>query len=128
MPTFFDVAGGAHWGNKMDNIITVHRTDKTDPRSPVQIHVQKVRFKHIGEVGGTWLRPGKWTLPRLGASGARASLRRGGCSDAGLSHRMTFTPCPRPIDAPPIRLTIINTQTPGLECAAAQAIRLTPQS
>jgi len=30
---------------------------------------------------------------------------------------LTFTPCPRPIDAPPIRLTIINTQTPGLECA-----------
>jgi len=25
---------------------------------------------------------------------------------------LTFTPCPRPIDAPPIRLTIINTQTP----------------
>jgi hypothetical protein len=51
VPTFFDVAGGAHWGNKLDNIITVHRTDKTDPRSSVQIHVQKVRFKHIGEVG-----------------------------------------------------------------------------
>lgn len=51
IPTFYDVAGGAHWGNKMDNIITVHRTDKTDPRSSVQIHVQKVRFKHIGEVG-----------------------------------------------------------------------------
>ena len=30
---------------------------------------------------------------------------------------MTFTPCPRPIDAPPIRLTNISTQTPGLECA-----------
>ncbi len=30
---------------------------------------------------------------------------------------MTFTPCPRPIDAPPIRLTIINTQTPNIECA-----------
>lgn len=29
----------------------------------------------------------------------------------------TFQPCPRPIDAPPIRLTVINTQTPGLECA-----------
>ena len=29
----------------------------------------------------------------------------------------TFTPCPRSIDAPPITLTIINTQTPGVECA-----------
>ena len=34
---------------------------------------------------------------------------------------MTFTPCPRPIDAPPIRLTIINTQTPGIECAKRAA-------
>ena len=30
---------------------------------------------------------------------------------------LTFTPCPRAIDAPPIRLTIINTQTPNIECA-----------
>ena len=30
---------------------------------------------------------------------------------------LTFTPCPRPIDAQPIRLTIINTQTPNIECA-----------
>jgi len=33
----------------------------------------------------------------------------------------TFQPCPRPIDAPPIRLTIINTQTPGIECARRAA-------
>ena len=33
----------------------------------------------------------------------------------------TFTPCPRSIDAPPIRLTIINTQTPGVECAGKTA-------
>jgi len=34
---------------------------------------------------------------------------------------LTFTPCPRPIDAPPIRLTIINTQVPGIECARRAA-------
>ena len=34
---------------------------------------------------------------------------------------MAFTPCPRAIDAPPIRLTIINTQTPGIECAKRAA-------
>lgn len=33
----------------------------------------------------------------------------------------TFQPCPRPIDAPPIRLTIINTQAPGIECAKRAA-------
>ena len=51
VPTFFDVAGGAHWGNKLDNILCVHRPDKTDHRAPVEVHVQKIRFKHIGEVG-----------------------------------------------------------------------------
>ena len=34
---------------------------------------------------------------------------------------LTFVPCPRPIDAPPIRLTIISTQTPGIECAKRAA-------
>jgi len=33
----------------------------------------------------------------------------------------TFQPCPRPIDAPPVRLTIINTQVPGVECAKRAA-------
>lgn len=33
----------------------------------------------------------------------------------------TFTPCPRSIDAPPVRLTIINTQVPGVECAKRAA-------
>lgn len=33
----------------------------------------------------------------------------------------TFQPCPRPIDAPPVRLTIINTQTPNIECARRAA-------
>jgi len=61
VPTFFDVAGGAHWGNKMDNILCVHRPDKTDWRSPVEIHVQKVRFKHIGEIGLCKLRYDKVT-------------------------------------------------------------------
>ena len=51
VPTPYDVSGGAHWFNKCDNVICVHRRDKTDPRSPVEIHVQKVRFKHVGEIG-----------------------------------------------------------------------------
>lgn len=51
VPTPYDVSGGAHWFNKADNIICVHRVDKTDPRSAVEIHVQKVRFSHVGELG-----------------------------------------------------------------------------
>lgn len=51
VPRAYDVSGGAHWFNKADNIICVHRQDKTNPASPVEIHVQKVRFAHCGAVG-----------------------------------------------------------------------------
>lgn len=51
VPRAYDVSGGAHWFNKADNIICVHRPDKTNAAAPVQIHVQKVRFSHCGQVG-----------------------------------------------------------------------------
>lgn len=54
VPTPYDVSGGAHWFNKADNILTVHR-DAADQSQLVQIHVQKIRFKHIGHVGVTEL-------------------------------------------------------------------------
>jgi twinkle protein len=49
VPTPYDISGSAHWYNKADNIITVHRPslDSQD----VEIHVQKVRFKRIGHQG-----------------------------------------------------------------------------
>ena len=51
VPTPYDLAGSAHWFNKLDNILCVHR-DLADPHSTsVEIHVQKVRYKHIGRIG-----------------------------------------------------------------------------
>jgi twinkle protein len=50
VPTPYDVSGSAHWYNKADNVITVHR-DQVDGGQDVDLHVQKVRFKHIGRVG-----------------------------------------------------------------------------
>jgi twinkle protein len=51
VPTPYDLAGSAHFYNKSDNILTVHR-DQTDPDSQrVEIHVQKVKRKWIGRVG-----------------------------------------------------------------------------
>jgi twinkle protein len=49
-PTPYDISGSAHWYNKADNIVTVHR-DQLDGGQDVEIHVQKVRFKHVGHVG-----------------------------------------------------------------------------
>ncbi|WP_179283471.1 AAA family ATPase [Bordetella genomosp. 9] len=55
VPTPYDVAGSAHWRNKADNCITVHR-DQLDRDKPVQIHVQKIRKKFLGRVGMAELR------------------------------------------------------------------------
>jgi replicative DNA helicase len=54
-PSAYELSGSAHWRNKSDNILCVHR-DFTpsvmgDISPEVQIHVQKVRFKSVGKMG-----------------------------------------------------------------------------
>jgi twinkle protein len=53
VPTPYDISGSAHWYNKADNCLTVWR-DPNEDDGPV--HVQKVRFKHVGKVGVAELR------------------------------------------------------------------------
>jgi len=60
VPTPYDISGSAHWYNKADNIITVHR-DQVQGSREVEIHVQKVRFKHCGHPGLATLRYDKAT-------------------------------------------------------------------
>lgn len=50
VPTPYDLAGSAHWYNKADNIIAVHRNQEEQSQD-VEIRVQKVRYKHIGRLG-----------------------------------------------------------------------------
>jgi twinkle protein len=51
VPNPYDVSGSAHWRNKADNCLTVWR-DLSAPHSrEVQVHVQKIRFKEIGQIG-----------------------------------------------------------------------------
>jgi twinkle protein len=50
VPSPYDIHGSAHWYNKADNIVTIHR-DQAEQSQDVQIHIQKVRFKHIGKPG-----------------------------------------------------------------------------
>lgn len=52
VPTGYDVAGSAHFFNKADNIIAVHR-DKAVPGAPSEIHVQKIRSRWLGQLGST---------------------------------------------------------------------------
>ena len=55
VPTPYDISGSAHWRNKADNAMTIYR-NRTVGNDLVQIHVQKVRFKHCGKTGATELR------------------------------------------------------------------------
>ena len=49
VPKAYDIAGSAHFRNKADNCISVHRPDYT--KHEVEIHVQKIRFKEVGRMG-----------------------------------------------------------------------------
>ena len=55
VPTPYDISGSAHWYNKCDNCITIYRNVMATPEDRdwgvVQVHVQKVRFKHTGKPG-----------------------------------------------------------------------------
>jgi twinkle protein len=55
IPTPHDISGSAHFWNKCDNALCIWRdqSDYLDQR--VQVHVQKVRFKHCGRIGMTML-------------------------------------------------------------------------
>lgn len=45
------ISGSQHWWNKADCCITVYRRLDDQDRQDVEIHVQKVRFKHVGRPG-----------------------------------------------------------------------------
>ena len=50
VPTLYDISGSANWRNKADNGICVWR-DFGDKTAPVEVHVQKVRFRQVGKIG-----------------------------------------------------------------------------
>lgn len=45
------ISGSQNWWNKADNAITVWRPLESPDDPKVEIHVMKVRFKHVGRVG-----------------------------------------------------------------------------
>lgn len=62
VPTPYDVSGSAAWRNKADMALSVYRHTK-DKEKPVEIHVQKVRFKKVGKLG-TGLLKYEWETGR----------------------------------------------------------------
>lgn len=56
VPDGYTVSGSAHFYNKADNIIAVHR-DVNNPQAATEVHVQKVRSRWLGKRGVAYL---KW--------------------------------------------------------------------
>ena len=53
-PTMYEISGGAHWRNKADNGICVHRPDYN--RDETEIIIQKIRFREVGKIGQVTLK------------------------------------------------------------------------
>jgi twinkle protein len=51
VPTLYDCSGSANWRNKADNGLCLWRDLTGNDRDAVQIHVQKIRFRHVGRRG-----------------------------------------------------------------------------
>jgi twinkle protein len=50
VPTLYDISGSANWRNKADNGLVIWR-DFENKFAPVEVHVQKIRFRQIGRIG-----------------------------------------------------------------------------
>lgn len=62
VPTPYDISGSAHWRNKADNCLAVYRRFvENGPEPPIEVHVQKIRFREVGRIGVTDLRYEKAT-------------------------------------------------------------------
>lgn len=61
VPTPYNIAGGAHWRNKGDNIISIYRNVGEEDEDITDIYIQKIRFKEVGQVGSFSIRADKIT-------------------------------------------------------------------
>lgn len=77
VPTPYDVSGSAHFRNKPDFCIAVHRPDFKEDYS--EVHIQKVRFRNHGKVGMAELQY-DWRSGRYGMRGTKTfSMPIGEC-------------------------------------------------
>lgn len=53
-PTMYEISGGAHWRNKADNGICIHRPDFNIDET--EVIIQKIRFKEVGKTGNVNLK------------------------------------------------------------------------
>lgn len=49
VPSLYDISGSANWVNKTDNGLVIFRSE--DASNQTEIHIKKIRFKHVGKRG-----------------------------------------------------------------------------
>lgn len=59
MPTPYDIEGSAHWYNKPDHVLVVHRPDEAVTQT--EIRIAKVRFEESGQKGLVKMRFDRWS-------------------------------------------------------------------
>lgn len=52
--TLNDISGSGNFFNKTHNGMSVFR-DKKDPKAPIEVHIQKIKFKFVGRLGVAYL-------------------------------------------------------------------------
>jgi twinkle protein len=50
VPTLYDISGGSQFRNKADMGLSIWR-NTSEQGAPTQVHIQKVRFEHCGQIG-----------------------------------------------------------------------------
>ncbi len=50
VPNPYDISGSANWRNKADNCLAIWR-NLADDSQPVEVHIQKIKFKIVGKLG-----------------------------------------------------------------------------
>lgn len=87
VPSLYDISGSAHWANKTDNGIVIHRSAAIDDAT--EVWVKKVRFKHVGKRGLTKLTYNIHT-GRFAPLDQKAKYTFGGPGDDGIQTYEAF--------------------------------------
>lgn len=79
------IAGSQHWWNKADCCISIFRDFSQPDSKTIEVHVQKVRFKHVGHIGWTSLLynvvNGRYSIPLQQVQKEADRYSRGGGDD-----------------------------------------------
>ncbi len=76
-PTMYEISGGAHWRNKADVGVCIHRPDMNNDIT--EVYIQKVRFREVGKLGAVQFKYARDTGNYMDFSTLGAMAEKGYC-------------------------------------------------